>query len=77
MGVGSLGAEGLSAANVARPNGYALKTGMRRLVMGGDWPKGGIGHGFAICSARCAPIVEMRKRERPAGGPGEGLGWET
>jgi hypothetical protein len=38
---GSLGAEGASAATVARPNGYALETG-DAACDGWGWPKGGI-----------------------------------
>jgi hypothetical protein len=62
-GVGSLGAEGPSVAIVARPNGYALETGMR-LVMGGADRRAASRHGFAI--ARLDARLSFENAERNA-----------
>jgi hypothetical protein len=66
--VESLGAEGPSAATVARPNGDALE-GMR-LVMGGGQR---LRHGFAIALLDARLSFENAEKECPAsGGPGAG-----
>ena len=67
-GGGSLGAEGPSAANVARPNGYALETG-DAAYDGWGWPKGGVEHSFAIARLDARLSFENAGKECPAGGP--------
>src|ERR1700722_7880195 len=74
-----VGAEGPSAANVARPNGYALETG-DAACDGWGWPKGGIEAWLCHCSARWAAYRwEMRKGMpggRSRGGSGRvGRAW--
>ena len=65
----ALGAEGPSAANVARPNGYALETG-DAACDGWGWPKGGIEERFAIARLEARLSFENAEKECPAGGSG-------
>src|ERR1700722_17691663 len=65
----ALGAEGPSAANVARPNGYALETG-DAACDGWGWPKGGIEERFAIARLEARLSFGNAEKECPAGGAG-------
>jgi len=60
-GGGSLGAEGPSAANVARPNGYALETG-DAAYDGWGWPKGGVEHTLPLLGSMRGYRLKMRER---------------